>query len=142
MKRAQALTPVVVKESTKVKGFALIDRGYVQARESVDCPICSLMFLLFLDHKDRNPPGGKSTVIHQEAVRYFLDKVRGDHEDGHPHDRFAMPQFVRHLDRTDNVVDSKCVLCGQIFAASREDPVLAAAERAHNCLEALPKQKA
>jgi hypothetical protein len=132
MKR-QKLRPVIVKQRAKQQAFVLISRGYVQARETVDCPVCSLRFLLLFDRKDRNTLGGKSTDVHLDAVEYFLVKVKEDHRKGHPHDKFAMPGFVRHRDVETNLVESCCVLCGKQIGESREEPKLAHAERVHNC---------
>jgi ferredoxin len=133
MTRTKGLPPVAVKQSARLKGFKLISRGYVQAQETMDCPVCSLRFMLLLDRKDRNSQGSASTEIHQEAVRYFLDKVKEDHETGHPHDSFAMPPFIRHHDPATNIVESYCVLCGLAVAACHEEPELDRAEKAHNC---------
>jgi len=133
MSIAQRLEPVVVKQRAKQQAFALIGRGYVQAPETVDCSVCSLRFLLFFDHRDRNIQGCQSTAVHQEAVEYFLVKIKQDHKAGHPHDKFAMPGFIRTHDTESNIVESCCVLCYKRIAASREEPKLAKAERSHNC---------
>lgn len=133
MNTARRLEPVIVKQRAKQQAFALIARGYVQAPETVDCPVCSLRFLLFFDRRDRNIPGRKSTAVHQEAVEYFLMKVKQDHKTGHPHDKFAMPGFIRTHNAGSNIVESCCVLCYKKIGSSQEEPTLAEVERSHNC---------
>ena len=133
MKSARRLEPVVVKQRAKQQAFALIARGYVQGRETVNCSQCSLRFLLLVDRRDRNIPGGQSTVVHEEAVEYFLMKVKADHKAGHPHDQFAMPPFIRSRASGANLVETCCVLCRKKIGASKVEPKLAAIERAHNC---------
>ena len=133
MNTVRKLEPVVVKQRTKQQAFALIARGYVQAPETVDCPVCSLRFLLLFDHRDRNIPGRKSTTVHQKAVDYFLRKVKQDHKAGHPHDKFAMPGFIRSHDAGSSIMESCCVLCYKKIGSSQEEPTLTEAEHSHNC---------
>jgi hypothetical protein len=130
---AERLKPVIVEQRAKQQAFVLIHRGYVQAMETVDCPVCSLRFLLLFDSKDRNVQGRKSSAIHQKAVHYFLAKVRKDHESGHPHHKFTMPGFIHRRNERTNRVESFCVFCENKIGASRERPRLIAAERSHNC---------
>lgn len=130
---AEKLKPVIVKQRAKQQAFVLIHSGYVQAMETVDCPVCSLRFLLFFDRKDRNVQGRKSSAVHLKAVHYFLAKLREDHKSGHVHDKFAMPGFIHRLDDDTNLLESFCVLCGSKIGASSEGSQLAAAERSHNC---------
>ena len=129
----EKLKPVIVEQRAKQQAFVLIHRGYVQAMETVDCPVCSLRFLLLFDRKDRNVPGRVATRVHQEAVHYFLGKVREDHESGHPHDKFAMPGYIHRLDKETNRMESFCVFCGSKIGVSDEEPRLLAAERSHKC---------
>ena len=130
---SEKLSPVIVEQHAKQQAFVLIHRGYVQARETVDCPVCSLRFLLLFDRKDRNIPGRMITPVHLEAVQYFIGKVREDHESGHPHDKFAMPGYIHRLDKETDRMESFCVFCGSKIGASGEEPRLLAAERSHKC---------
>lgn len=90
MKRAPYYIPIAVHENSKKKALSLINEGYTQANQTVQCPICGTKYLFLCDHKD----SGRSkscTRKHDEALQYFKDKVRESHASGHFEDVLVLP---------------------------------------------------
>jgi hypothetical protein len=90
MSKAAYYVPIVVREIAKLKALALVGEGYIQARKTLECPICSTKYLFLCDRKD----SGRNQSItrkHDEAIVYFADKIRESHQTGHIEDVLVLP---------------------------------------------------
>ncbi len=90
MKKQAYYVPMVVLESAKARALALIQEGYVQAYETLECPLCSIKYLFLCDLKDscRRQP---QTTRHGEALLYFAAKIKESHLAGHIEEVIVLP---------------------------------------------------
>jgi hypothetical protein len=86
----QRLTPVAVKITDKFRALTLVLDGYVQADETLSCPLCQMRFLLLLDPRDRQEHREASGDV-RRAIAYLREKITQDHMNGHAQERFGMP---------------------------------------------------
>jgi hypothetical protein len=90
MNNAAYYIPVVVRENAKLKALALVGEGYIQARQTLECPICSAKYLFLCDRKDSGRTQS-ATLRHEEAVHYFASKIQESHQNGHIEDVLVLP---------------------------------------------------
>jgi hypothetical protein len=103
MKNAPYYVPVVVRDSAKRKALALIGEGFVQAHETLKCPLCSAKYLLLCDRKD----SGRTQAItrkHEQAMLYFAAKIQESHLCGHIEDVLVLP-YELHMISSGTIPD-------------------------------------
>lgn len=84
------LASIAVIETDKTLAFQFIDRGYVQCRHSVICPVCGTKYLVLLDREacDMNFSTKEATI--EAAVSYFSTRLCQEHEAGHREKELTM----------------------------------------------------
>jgi hypothetical protein len=85
-------TPVAVRAGQTVKAFALIEADYIQAHQTVTCPLCPVRYLLFVHYKDRKE-GQNQREVRPEIAKLFFELIAKDHATGHLQDQFIVPPF-------------------------------------------------
>src|SRR5262249_27717018 len=83
--------PVAVRESAKLKALALVRQGYIQSTETIVCSLCPEKYLLLCDHIDSGRHLQRQSRRHDDAVRYFNNRVKECHASGHLEDLLVMP---------------------------------------------------
>lgn len=92
MENTQQLMPIAVKESVAFRTDALVQEGYVQVKEAIQCPLCGERFLLMLDSRGDSPQPQLDAASRQKAVAFFEEVIMQDHISDHPHWQFRMNQ--------------------------------------------------
>jgi hypothetical protein len=85
-------TPVAVRDGQTVKAFALIEADYIQAHQTVTCPLCPVRYLLFVHYEERKE-GQNQREVRPEIAKLFFDLIAKDHATGHLRDQFIVPLF-------------------------------------------------
>jgi len=84
------LTSIAIKETVKWMAFQLIDQGYTQCSESVECLVCGEKYLVLLDSGVYQRDPRLTQAAQQMALTYFAERLRESHNTGHPEDQFVM----------------------------------------------------
>jgi hypothetical protein len=87
----EPLQPVFLKATAKFKAFALLESGYAQSNSTILCPLCGLKYILLLDKASATQALMTDAALHNEALRYFRDRICAEHWTGHKSDRLILP---------------------------------------------------
>jgi DNA-directed RNA polymerase subunit RPC12/RpoP len=99
MRKAPYYVPVAIRESTKAKALLFVNEEYIQAHETIECPLCSVKYLFLCDQKDSRRMKSIARK-HEEALLYFTDRMRLSHPGGHIEDVLVLP-YELHMITSD-----------------------------------------
>jgi len=92
LENTQQLVPIAVKASVAFRTIALVQEGYAQVEEPIQCPLCGERFLLMLDSRSDSAQPQLDAASRQKAVAFFEEVIMQDHIRDHPHWQFRMNQ--------------------------------------------------
>jgi hypothetical protein len=92
LENTQQLAPIAVKESVAFKADALVEEGYAQVKEAIQCPLCGERFLLMLDSRGDFARPQLDAASRQKTIAFFEEVIMQDHISDHPHWQFRMNQ--------------------------------------------------
>lgn len=75
---------IAIKESAKTEALALVSKGYDQISQVLECPLCSVRFLLLMNSVERLATGRSQDV--SSAIERCRQLIVRDDKAGHPYD--------------------------------------------------------
>ena len=85
-----------MKESVAFRTAALIQGGYVQVDDTIQCPLCDERFVLLLDSKRDSDSEAATGKQKEKTISFFREMIQQDHINDHPHWQFRMtaPKYI------------------------------------------------
>ena len=84
------LAAIAISETDKLSAFPLIQSGYAQSRQSVQCPLCGAKYLVLIDAAAYAQNSLIRESVQSLAVDFFTNKLREAHTTGHQENQLVM----------------------------------------------------